>query len=65
MQRLALPAVSNLFMQILIDTVLWMSCMFDRKTVNLRFDEDEDKRGLTLDAMIVFLTERFTVQHLV
>ena len=65
MQRLALPAVSNLFMQILIDTVLWMYCMVDRKTVNLRFDEDEDKRGLTLCVMIVFLTERFTVQHLV
>ena len=52
-------------MQILIDTMLWMSCMFDRNTVNLRFDEDEDKRGLTLGVMIVFLTERFTVQHLV
>ena len=51
-------------MQILIDTMLWMSCMFDRNTVNLRFDEDEDKRGLTFGVMIVFLTERFTVQHL-
>ena len=58
-------AVSNLFAQISIDTVVWMYSMFDRKTVNFRFDEVEDKHGLTLDVMIVFLTERFTVHHLV
>ena len=38
--------------------------MFDRKTVNFRFDEVEDKHGLTLGVMVVFSTERFTVQHL-